>query len=62
MARPVGVKELAPRRRMAVRASKDGDAYLWADSGCVDATRLLGRQSLCLECPYDECLLDRNKC
>ena len=40
----------------------DGQGYRDFDSGCKQATRFLGsRQSLCLECPFDVCLLDRNK-
>lgn len=41
-----------------VRASRDSDAYLGSDSGCGEATKYLGEQSICLECPFDVCHLD----
>jgi len=28
------------------------------DMGCVDATAYLGKQSHCLECPFDKCILE----
>ncbi len=33
-------------------------SYCKADSGCKVATEHLGSQSLCLECPFPECIYD----
>lgn len=60
MGRPVGVREIHQRRRMAIRASRDGQAYYLPDSGCKMATAYLNHQSLCLECPFETCKMDSN--
>lgn len=37
-------------------ANPDAISYLNSDSGCEVATKFLdGKQSCCLECPFEEC-------
>lgn len=38
--------------------STDDKSYKGSDSGCILASHFLGRQSHCLECPFDLCLTD----
>ncbi len=62
MARPKGIAETQPRKKMISRGSKDGIGYVLSDSGCVEATTELGKPSCCLQnCPFPECKLDRNQ-
>lgn len=35
--------------------------YLYEDRGCATATAHLGRQSKCLECPFEKCVLELPK-
>jgi len=53
--RPLGVRDSTPRKSMKPRGIKDATGYRYADSGCQKATAYLGRQSLCLRCPFNEC-------
>ena len=39
--------------------STDGESYNLSNSGCKVATLHLGYSSLCLECPFPECVLDK---
>ena len=59
--RPLGVRDMVPRKRMAIRASSDSECYLLSDSGCKEATEYLGEASCCLGCPFPECQLDHLK-
>jgi hypothetical protein len=34
---------------------------LYKDRGCISATKKLGRQSTCKECPYPKCIFSRRK-
>lgn len=43
------------------RKIKDLISYAGADSGCEVATKYLGYQSHCLECPFPECVEDNPK-
>ena len=62
LGRPPGVRDIQPRKQMAVRASPDSDSYLLSDSGCPEATAELGHQSRCLiNCPFPKCQLDTLK-
>ena len=58
--RPPGTISAGPRRqfRRDSETNKNTDhlAYRYWDSGCSQATKLLGYQSICTKnCPYDEC-------
>jgi len=44
-------------KRMKGRGRKDGNSYTDFDSGCCKATYFLGRQSSCLKCPFESCVL-----
>ena len=61
--RPVGIQEKLPHRLKPSNGSvnKDGDAYLYSDSGCKEVTTMIGQPSLCLHCPLEKCLLDEIK-
>ncbi len=59
-----GIIETQPRKRMIGRASTDSVAYTLSDSGCAEATLYLKEQgsedkSLCFECPFPECQIDK---
>lgn len=32
------------------------DFYHYPDTGCKEASRVIGRQSYCLRCPFPECI------
>jgi len=36
----------------------DNNSYSKPDSGCEWASRVLGKQSHCLDCPFDKCFHD----
>ena len=59
MARPKGVIESKPRkRRISSKGSPDYQGYVLSDSGCKKATKYLRHPSLCLECPFPECIFE----
>jgi len=55
--RTPGVKDSGPRKRREGSGKPDSEAYRYADSGCRRATKELGKQSSCLECPFQNCIL-----
>ena len=61
MGRPFGVRDSKPRMYQGKLRSKDNESYNLSDSGSREATDYLKHQSLCLECPFPECLLDKLK-
>mgnify|MGYP001613096458 CR=1 FL=1 len=62
-------EETKPRQTYSLRVisgSTDGESYGCigtgrADSGCRIATLYLGKPSLCLRCPFEECKLRNRK-
>ena len=66
MARPIGVKESKPRKRVEGMSRPDSQAYRYPDSGCHFATKFLSQgagesmQSRCFECPFTKCKMDGN--
>ena len=64
MGRPIGVKDRQPRMYLGMMASKDSESYILPDSGCEKATSYIQEhypleiQSICLECPFGECVYD----
>ncbi len=53
--------ETQPRKKMTRRGFTDGEWHTGSDSGCREATLHIGHSSLCLECPFPECKLDKVK-
>lgn len=46
---------------MATKFITNNENYSRADSGCEVASHFLGHQSLCQECPFEECILIKSK-
>lgn len=43
------------------RFTTDSETYHHADSGCAIASLHMGRQSNCLECPFEECVFIKKR-
>ena len=57
MGRQIGSRDNYERKRTGY--NPDLESYTGADSGCLDATTLLGYQSCCLtNCPFKRCKME----
>ena len=43
------------RGELTKAANPDAENYVYPDSGCSNATKFLGEQSLCFDCPFPDC-------